>query len=84
MALGMRSRELHGHAPRPRRVLCGGSVAALAAEAGRRPSSFTAGTSITACRPPVLTVGMVEEAALALHYKSEQSKAVWTTRRATP
>ena len=65
LALGMRSRE--------RRVLRGGSVAGLPTEAERRPSSFKAGTSRTTCGPPVLNMRMVGEAALALHYKSEQS-----------
>ena len=53
------------------RVGC--SAAALATEAERRPSSFKGGTSRTICRPPLLTVGMVGEAVLALYYKSEQS-----------
>ena len=53
------------------RVGC--STAALATEAERRPSSFKAGTSKTIYGPPLLAVGMVGEAILALYYKSEQS-----------
>ena len=53
------------------RVGC--SAAALATEAEQLPSKFKAGTSRTICGPPLLTVGRVGEAALALYYKSEQS-----------
>ena len=59
----------------PRGRVLGCSAAALETEAEGRPSSFKAGTSRTIWGPPLLTVGRVGEAALALYYKSEQSLA---------